>query len=444
MRPPDSHRGTAPCAVVIVLVIIILLATTLQAQSLYHAPPVPPSSFTNSSRADALIRANQLYLSLPDAIAIALENNLDLELQRYATRIADTDLLRAKGGGQLRGVTLSVSELPQSVVTPGEPLITSAAGGAVLSSNIIANVADVYPVTGATTNLSVNGSTSTIAVPFAAGPPIPTYDPALTGQLNWEHQTTPQNNIAATGAGSLVTRNLMGNLGLTAGFSPGTQIGLSWDDSSQHANAPNYLFNPSSQSNLGLTVTQPLLRGFGVRLNRRFIRVAGIDQKISGLVFREQAIATVSGVIRLYYDLVSLNEDLAVKRQTLETAQRLYEDNQSQVQAGTLAPIEQTRAQAQVAASRQDLITSEGFVLQQELLLKTVLTRRGTADPVLRAARIVPTSSIAIPAADEDRPIDDLLQEALANRPEIAAARIADRRRKNQPGGIAEPTAAGA
>ncbi len=135
-------------------------------------------------------------------------------------------------------------------------------------------------------------------------------------------------------------------------------------------------------------------------------------------------IATVSGVIRLYYDLVSLNEDLQVKRQTLESAQRLNDDNKSQVEAGTLAPIELVRAQAQVAAARQDLTTSEGYVLQQELLLKTVLTKRGTADPLLRAARIVATSPITIPATDETLPVDQLLAEAFANRPDVAAARL--------------------
>jgi outer membrane protein TolC len=404
------------------LLTALLLAATAHAQGWYRAPEVSPTSFADSGRADSLIRANQLYLSLQDAIAIALESNLDIELERYGMRIADTDILRAKGGGQLRGVSMTVSELPQSVTIPGEPLVTSAAGGIAQASSVVANVADVYPVTGSTTNLSVNGSTTTIAVPFATGPPIPTFDPALTGQLNWAHQTTPQIDPAAVGSGALVAQGPMGNIGLNAGFSPGTQVGLAYSDAAPNTNSTTYQFNPFAQTSLGLTVTQPLLRGFGIRLNRRLIRIAGIDQKITDLVFREQAIATVSGVIRLYYDLVSLNEDLEVKRQTLESAERLFKDNQAQVEAGTLAPIEQTRAQAEVAAAQQDRITSEGFVLQQELLLKTVLTRRGTADPLLRTARIVPTSSISIPAADESRPVDDLVKEALANRPEVAAA----------------------
>ena len=224
---PGKYAAAAACPshehpAAFVLIAAFLLAATAHAQGWYRAPQVAPSSFANSSRLDALVRANQLYLSLPDAIAVALENNLDIELQRFATRIADTDVLRARGGGQLRGVTMTVSELPQSVITPGEPLITSAAGGAALATSIIANVADVYPVTGATTNLSVNGGTTTVAVPFSSGPPIPTYDPAVNGQLTWQHQTTPQINPASYGVPALVARNLLGNVGLTAGFSPGT------------------------------------------------------------------------------------------------------------------------------------------------------------------------------------------------------------------------------
>ena len=390
----------------------------------YRAPQVAPVSFANSSRVDTLIRAGQLYLSLEDAIAIALENNLDIELQRFDAGIADTDVLRARGGGTLRGVGLSVTELPQSVTIPGTPIITSAAGGISPSSSIITTINDVYPVTGNTTNLAVNGSTSTFGTPFGSGPPIPGYDPAITGQFGWQHQTTPENNPGISGSSSLVTQGFTGSAGLSAGFSPGTQIGLNYSQISQTSNATPDLLNPSSMANLGLTVTQPLLRGFGIGLNRRFIRIAQLDRKITDLVFREQVIATVSGVIRLYYDLVSLNEDLLVKRETLTEAQRLLEDNTSQVEAGTLAPIEAVRAQAQVAAARQDLVTSEGYVLQQELLLKTVLTKRGTADPLLRDARIVATSSIAIPAADNHPAVDQMIAEARAARPEIAAAEL--------------------
>jgi outer membrane protein len=181
-------------------------------------------------------------------------------------------------------------------------------------------------------------------------------------------------------------------------------------------------YNPYSTSFFGFSVVQPLLRGFGSGVNRRFIRIAKNDRAISDLVFRQQAIATVSGVIRLYYDLVSLGEDFKVRQQTLALAQRLYEDNKAQVELGTLAPIELVRAQAQVAAARQDLANSEGFLLQQELILKNVLTRSGNADPMIRQVRVVPTSPITIPATEDIAPEQDLLAEAVRKRPEVAAA----------------------
>jgi outer membrane protein TolC len=167
-----------------------------------------------------------------------------------------------------------------------------------------------------------------------------------------------------------------------------------------------------------------LLRGFGIGVNRRYIHIARNDEKISDLLFQQQVIATVAGVIRLYTDLVSLIEDVQVKQETLALSQRLYQDNKEKVDQGTLAPIEVVRAQAQIAASRQDLANSQGFELQQELLVKTVLTRRGTADPLLRDARIVATTPIDVPATEDIRPVQDLVTNAFSNRPELQEARL--------------------
>ncbi len=188
---------------------------------LYRAPRVSPYSFTDSQRADALIRAGQLYLSLADAISIALENNLDIAIQRYDPPIANTDLLRAKGGGEVRGVPLVVSELPQSVITPLTPLVNAAAGGVTTSSTVSSTVPDIYPVTGALTTLAINGGTSTTSVGFAAGPPIPGYDPSLTGSLMWQHSTTPETDTALTGTNTLDPERSQRN----ARICPGLQSG---------------------------------------------------------------------------------------------------------------------------------------------------------------------------------------------------------------------------
>lgn len=390
-----------------------------RATARYRAPSMAAPVFSNSERAAALVRAGNLYLSLPDAIALAVENNLDLALQRTGPAIAGTEVLRARGGGLLRGINLSVTETPPGVGGPGAPLVTAAATGTIGGTTILTNVQDVQQFVGAQTSLSITGT-----MPLSTGPAIPLFDPALVGQLNWQHAETPQTNLILTGSGVLITRNTLGSLGFQQGFSPGTQISASFNAAGQTTNSLRSVYSPYSTSSFGLNVVQPLLRGFGPGVNRRFIRSANNDRAITDLVFRQQVIATVSGVIRLYYDLVSLNEDLKVRRQTLALAERLYEDNKAQVELGTLAPIELVRAQAQVAAARQDLANSEGYVFEQELILKNVLTRTGTADPMIRQVRIVPTSPIEIPATDNIQPEQDLVAEALRNRPEVAAARL--------------------
>ena len=199
---------------------------------------------------------------------------------------------------------------------------------------------------------------------------------------------------------------------------------MTFDNSRFNTNASRYTYNPAYSGSLGLTVTQPLLRGFGTALNRRFIRIARQSERIAGLVFRQQVIDTIAGVARLYTDLVSLNEDVKVKQESLRLAERLYQDNKNKVDEGTLAPIEVTRAQAQVATSRQALITAEGLVRQQELVVKTAITRTGLANPTIRESHIVVIDSVTVPDRDLAEPIQDLFSEALRNRPDLNQAGI--------------------
>jgi outer membrane protein TolC len=372
----------------------------------------------NSARLDSLLRAGKLYLSLQDAIALALENNLDVELQRYAPAIAESDLLRAKGGSStLRGIPYTVNLPPQGIGGPLSPLLNLAASGVTPTTSVPTSILELVAIVPGTVS-------SQIGAPFSTGPAVPVFDSAIVGSLNWQHTTTPETNTLVSGANTLTGHALTGSLGIQKGFSLGTQLGLAFNSNSQNTNSTRSLYNPYNTSALGLNFVQPLLRGFGSGVNRRFIRMAGNNQKVSDQIFRQQVIETVSGVVRLYFDLVSLIEDVAVKRQTLALAQQLYTDNRTKVEQGTLAPIEVVRAQAQVAASAQDLANSDGYELQQELILKTVLTRRGTADPLLRDARIVTTTPIEIPATEEVRPVQDLVAHAFASRPELEEARL--------------------
>jgi outer membrane protein TolC len=380
---------------------------------------VSSSDFRDSTRIGSLIRAGQLYLSLQDAIALALENNLDLELERYGVRMAITDTYRAQGGGVLRGVPLTVNEAPAGIGGPsGSPLLTTAATGSTPQSTVSVSVTDTQLIAEGQDNLAVTGT-----FPFANGPLIPLFDPILSGQLLGQHANNPQATNLNSNSTDLTSNSFTGNFGYIQGFGPGTQISAAFQNQYIDNNSFRNLFNPYSQSSLGVTVTQPLLRGFGSELNRRFIHIAKNSEKISDYVFQQQAISTISGVIRLYDDLVSLNADLKVKEETLATAQRLLEDNRNKVDQGTLAPIEATRAEAQVASARQDLINSQGYVRQQELILKTVLARNWADDPLVHDARIIPTDTLGLEPLPTQTPAE-IAAQALTNRPEYQAAKL--------------------
>lgn len=386
----------------------------------YYAPHVPPPDFTNSPRIYSLIRAGGLYLSLSDAVALAIENNLDIVNHRYGAPIASTDVLRAEGGGTLRGISLLTQDLPPGIGGPATPLLNSAATGTLTTVNVPSNLTEINAIN----SPSPIGIGITGAAPLSAGPPVPPFDPSLTGELLWQHSVTPENSSFASGGPTFSSSGFTGNLGYQQGFSPGTVLGSTFNSQNQSTNAINTRLNPSTLSTLGLTLTQPLLRGFGPAVNRRYIRIAKNNRRTTDLVFKQQVIATIAGVVDLYHDLVSLLEDVRVKEETLALAQRLYEDNRVSVQQGTLAPVELTRAQAGVAAARQDLANSRGYELEQELLLKTVLTKKGTADPALRGVRVIPTTSIEVPEVEPERALEELVSAALQGRPEMEEARL--------------------
>ena len=302
-----------------------------------------------------LIRAGNLYLSQADALALAIENNLDVELDRFSFQIADSDVLRAKGGGLLRGVPFIVTESPTGVGGPLSPVVTNPASSTSVTtgSTVSTNAIELGALGEPQTNLSIQGT-----IPQSKGTTVPIFDPSLAGQLSWLHQTTPQTDILSYGVPALVSSGFVANAGLVQAFSSGAQVNLSFDNSHQSLNALDTNYNPFTGSSLGLNVTQPLLRGFGPALNRRFIRIANNDRKITTLLFQQQLIATVYGIIRLYTDFVALYEDVKVKQENLNAAEKLYSDTKAQVDEGTLAPVEMTRANAQVFSTRQDLINA--------------------------------------------------------------------------------------
>ncbi len=392
----------------------------------YGTPNAPALPLGPADRARSLVRNGAIYLSLYDAIALAVENNLDVEVGRYDLTIAGTESLRASGGGNLRGIDFSVQESPTGVGGPGSPLLNSAASTVTPTTPTVNDLTSLNVLSGTPTNLSVQGPSG-----FAAGPTVPTFQPTLVGQstyFNRRNSTLLTGSVTGNPTASVPSSNALNfvtaNYALVQGFSYGTQVEVDVNNAAQALYGDQSKLNPFSAPNTSVTVTQSLLRGRGRDINLRYLRIANINQKISRLLFYQQLISTVYGVSRLYYDLVSLNENAQVKRETLAAAQKLYEDDRAQVEQGTLAPLELTRAQSLLTSSQLDLIQAEGLVHQQEIILKTQLARRGTADPIIGSLHVVPTDPIVIPQNDDLRPIDSLVSEALSLRPDLAQASL--------------------
>jgi outer membrane protein len=360
---------------------------------------VPPVRLTDSPRLDALIRAGSLYLSAQDVIALVLENNLDIAVQRYGPFLAREVVRRTEGGGYLRGVDTPLITPPASVSTAG---VSSNANGLAGGTGI--------------------GSTGTIVTQI--GPAPPNLDPQLYFNFQVGHNTTPETNVLLDQTSALTTSYRQFTFQYSQQFATGTSGTLTFFNYRGLLNSGIPQFNPALSGYLDLVVNQNLLQGFGRAVNNRDIRVARNNVKWADMQLKLQVATTVAAVLDLYWYLVSFQDAVRIKQQALETAQDLYEGNQKRVENGALPAIEVTRAAAQVSASQEDLLIAQTNVAQQEIVLKNALSRRGVERAELEDIHIVPLDHIEIPPAAEIRPVQDLLQEALANRVEIEQTKL--------------------
>jgi len=358
----------------------------------YTSPIFRPVNLSNSTRLDSLLRAGKLYLSLSDAIALAIENNLDIEVERYEFPLAEADLLRAQAGATTLGI-------PTTVL----PAINASTGLLLLGSNSAGLAA-----TGVNTALPLGVS----------------FDPLIQGTVNWGHITSPQSNTVLSGTSELISTNKTYNVSIGQAFQTGTLAVLSFNNFDQEQNSFRNTINPSITSSIDLTVTQPLLQGFGLAVNNRPIRIARNNVKAADLVFKQQLINAVGNIVQLYWTLVAANLNVDVKAQAVSVSQKLYDDNQKQVEVGTLAPIEIARAEAQLASDQQALVTAQSNVLQLEAVLKSALSRNGLAGALVSEARIAATDPIRIPEVEPVEPIQDLVARALDNRPDLSQSRV--------------------
>ncbi len=394
----------------------------------YRRPFVPPLFPGSGERLNGLIRDGKLYLSLHDALALVIENNLEVQIERYNLQLAETDIVRASGGGSTRGIDFNIAQSPQGIGGPGSPLLNSSQ----TSTNPIAPAIDDLTGLNSTTivqnNLSQNGTQI-----YSAGPNIPYFDPSLiavSGYLRRSDVATIGSTTATglTGSGAAVTSEtlnyVVANIAYLQGFSTGTQIEGTVNNDAQVIFSSQSQLNPFSTPSTSVTVTQPLLRGFGRGVNLRYLRIANLNRKISHLLFRQQMIDTVYGTSRLYYDLVSLGENVSVKQEALRAAQKLYHDDKDQVDQGTLAPIELTRAQALVTSSEFDLVQAQGLYRQQEVILRNELIRPSAPAFRVSFTSIVPTDHISVPDQLEPFNVEQLEADGLANRPDLAQAHL--------------------
>ncbi len=361
---------------------------------------VGPAKLTNSPRIEMLVRAGNLYLSKDDVIALALENNIDIAVQRYAVPLSQEVLRRAEGGAALRDLSVPIAPGPQSVSTTG------------VSANAVG-------LAGGGSGVSSGGG-----LVVSTGVQPVNLDPFFFASASFGHATTPQSNLGVSFVPFLLdsTRNFTMQYGQS--WVTGTNATLTFQSSHNFVNSPGFPLNPYTNGLLDLTINQPLLQGFGFAVNNRFIKMAKNNIKVSDQQFRLQVITTISAILNVYWDLVSFDEDLRIKQQALQTAQQLYEDNKKQAELGTLPLIEVTRAEAQVSQAKEDLLISQTNVAQQEIVLKNALTRNSANSGWLDDVHIITLDKVVIPPSEDLKPINELVNEALAARPEIDLAQI--------------------
>jgi outer membrane protein len=368
----------------------------------YLPVTVPPIRVANSARLGQLVRAGMLYLSAQDAIALVLENNIDLEVSRYNPFIAEWNLERAQAGGALPGVPGGASQAG-SVAT----------GQGVSGSQAAAGV--TAPGASSTTGRTANATISQI------GPVTPNLDPIVQETTTFSHTSSPQPDSVQSEVLNLIQATHVYTGSYQQGLLSGGIAQVNYSEHYLNENAPTDVLNPSVAPSLSASLQYNFLRGFGVAANGRTIKVARMNLNTTELNFKNQVIGLVSQVLNLYYGLAGDYEDFRAKQSASETAQTFLNDVKRQIEIGSVAPTDVITAQSQAASSAQAVVDAEAALQQQELSLKNLISRTGAADPAIANVRIVPIDSIAIPATDNLLPIDQMVRQALANRPDLAS-----------------------
>src|SRR3954454_1413539 len=372
----------------------------------YIPKHVADPNLANTARIDQLMHDGKLYLSLNDAIALALENNLDIAIARYNLNIADTDVQRAKAGAQILGVNVGiVQNTPGGGVGGIGTQVGSGTGGTSLGAG------------GA--GVGVGGIVGSTAGGLF-GPQITSFDPVITGSFQSDHSSfIPTSPFQGSFQGTTTA-----NFEYIQGFQWGTNVSVGFNNNRVTSNSAFQSVSPALNSSFQFRLTQHLLQGFGFAANNRFIRIAKNNRELSDVAFRLQIITTIDQIQNMYWDLVFAYENQRVKEESLAFSQKTLSDTKKQVEIGSLAPIEAVRAQSTVAADEQALTVAKTNLQLQQLIMKNALSRT-LHDPTLANADVVPTSTMEVPHENEQvQPTEDLVNEALRHRAELVEGRI--------------------
>ncbi len=370
----------------------------------YTASNVPLPRTGNTPRLGSLLRDGKIYLSLSDAVTLAVENNYDIAIARINLDIADTDILRAKAGSTLRGVSTGVVQN-----TLGGTTTTITGGGG----------------PGGTSSAAGGGGTGAQGLVLSTqggGPTVPNLDPALTGTIQYEAANTQQSTTFITGTNTLSQNTGTYNFAYQQNFLTGTLFNFSFNNSRTMTNSVRSTYSPQVNSFFQAKATQHLLQGFGWGINGRFILQAKNDRRITDSAFRQQLLSTVTQVENIYWALVSAYEDELAKERALAQSTQLTADNRKQLEIGTLAPLDVVNSDSQVATDKQALVASKTNLEYQQLLMKQAIARN-LNDPALSSAPVIPTDRVGLDRLpEEDTTAEQLVQQAYANNPQIEQA----------------------
>jgi outer membrane protein len=365
----------------------------------YRQQPIPSISLENSPRLKDLIKDGKLQISMADALALAIENNLDIAVERQVVPMSQTDVLRASSGSAARGFSGATIPLGLSAGALGTGVSTAVTGGGVGNAG------------------GISGAGGAVNIP-----PAGTFDPTINYNFSWDRTVTPLNSLVVSGvpAATGYTTSLSGSY--TQLLPTGTSYFVSLNGQRFSSTQQNQLFNPDVATRMDVGFNQPLLSGFGRKPNLRFVLVAKNNENVSGAIFRTQLQQTMLQVENAYWDMAQFQENVKVAQDSLAAAQKLYENSKRQAEVGALAPLDVVSAQSAVAASERDLVVAQTNFQIQEIALKNLLSKR--IDPELEAAEIVTTDPLPEPRDSDIPALQDVLTEAFRSRPDLQVAQM--------------------